>query len=488
MSGFNGSGTFNISGVGLPYTSGTVISSSVANQLNTDLATGLSTCITRDGQSTISANIGWNNYNINNLSALGIGTAAPAGLMEVKSGSTTNFVIDATGNVGIGTSSPAEKLHVSAATNARIKLTESGSGANLILLQQNPNSYLLADNAFLIYTNSTERMRIDSSGNVGIGTSSLNAKLNVSATFGNSAIEEIARINRAGGTSVYASNRAAALTFYDENNPTLTSAVAGLRENPAGTYNGALAFYTNNTGLSAASTVSQLTERMRITSSGYVGIGTSNPAYKLDVIGTVAAGNGTIIGGISYSTRTEMGSFSNHNLGFMTNNTTQMLLDTSGYLLVGYQSSNGAYRLQVNSQIFATSSTIATSDGNYKENITPLSNSLNLICALNPVSFDWKQHPVHNFDRSTTTTGFIAQEVQQALQNTDYVNAIVKTNVCVLEPEEKDQDGNVTKPAVTEEFLGIAEGNLIALLTAAIKELKAELDSVKSEIATLKVS
>jgi hypothetical protein len=56
----------------------------------------------------------------------------------------------------------------------------------------------------------------------------------------------------------------------------------------------------------------------------------------LDVRGGVlAVGNGTITGGFSYSTRVEMGSISNHNLGFIVNNTTQMILDTSGNLGLG---------------------------------------------------------------------------------------------------------------------------------------------------------
>ena len=152
----------------------------------------------------------------------------------------------------------------------------------------------------------------------------------------------------------------------------------------------------------------------------------------------------------------------------------------TGYVLVGYSVSNGAYRFQVNSQIFATSATIATSDGNYKEDITPLDGALELVSALNPVQFSWKEHPVHNFDRAQPTVGFIAQEVQQALADTPYLNSIVKANTCTIEREEFDEEGNVTKPAVTEEFLGIAEGNMIALLTKAIQELKSEFDAYKA--------
>jgi hypothetical protein len=73
--------------------------------------------------------------------------------------------------------------------------------------------------------------------------------------------------------------------------------------------------------------------------SGNVGVGTASPAYKFDVRGGVlAVGNGTIVGGISYSSRTEIGAISNHPLGFITNNVTQMLLDTSGNLGIGTSS------------------------------------------------------------------------------------------------------------------------------------------------------
>ena len=158
----------------------------------------------------------------------------------------------------------------------------------------------------------------------------------------------------------------------------------------------------------------------------------------------------------------------------------RMLLDENGYLLIGYTTSNGAYKLQVNSQIFATSGTIATSDGKYKKDVVPLTNALDLVGKLNPVSFNWKDHPTLNFDKSTKTIGFIAQEVKEALKDTDFVNSIIKKNDCVIENSVKDSvTGEITKPAVTEEFYGIAEGNLIALLTKAVQELKAEIDLLK---------
>ena len=178
-------------------------------------------------------------------------------------------------------------------------------------------------------------------------------------------------------------------------------------------------------------------------------------------------------------------STSGANWRFYTSNagtlTESFRIDENQYLLIGYASSNGAYRLQVNSQIFATSATIATSDGRYKENVQTLGGALGLVMGLNPVSFNWKPHPTHNFDRSTKTIGFIAQEVKETLKGTEYVNAIVKANNCVIQEKEIDEmTGAVIKEEVREEFLGIAEGNMVALLTKAIQELKQEFDAYKA--------
>lgn len=52
---FNGSGTFVINSSGNPVVTGTTISSTWANALTADLATGLSTCVTKDGQTTTTA-------------------------------------------------------------------------------------------------------------------------------------------------------------------------------------------------------------------------------------------------------------------------------------------------------------------------------------------------------------------------------------------------------------------------------------------------
>jgi hypothetical protein len=70
---FNGSGVFQINTAGQPVVSGTVISSTAFNALTADLATGLSTCVTKDGQTTPTANLPMANYK---FTGLGAGTDA----------------------------------------------------------------------------------------------------------------------------------------------------------------------------------------------------------------------------------------------------------------------------------------------------------------------------------------------------------------------------------------------------------------------------
>lgn len=81
---YNGSGTFVINTAGQPVVSGTVISSTAFNALTADLATGLSTAITKDGQTTPTANIPMGS---NKITGLAVGTAATdaATLSQVQS-------------------------------------------------------------------------------------------------------------------------------------------------------------------------------------------------------------------------------------------------------------------------------------------------------------------------------------------------------------------------------------------------------------------
>lgn len=81
---FNGSGVFNINTAGQPVVSGTVITATAFNALTADLATGLSTCLTKDGQTNPTANLPMANYKFTGMGA-GSDATDSANLSQVQS-------------------------------------------------------------------------------------------------------------------------------------------------------------------------------------------------------------------------------------------------------------------------------------------------------------------------------------------------------------------------------------------------------------------
>jgi len=426
--------------------------------------------------------------------------------LGLEAGNAERFRIDSSGNVGIGITSPTALLDVYKASQGGNSTFRAYGPAGQILWANGGASTSYLDSDTIVFRKSTdggntEHVRIDSSGNVGIGTSSPEAILHIST---------------GGGVVPFASSQIvseSAGNNYIELNGGSTSTTALYFGDSSDQDVGGVLYNHNVDSMSFRVNASS---RMTIDSSGNVGIGTSSPTGRLNLVpvGNIGGSGGTMTNAALRIGTTAASSMyfdtneihSAETLNFFSNGTDnsvtdyirfstggtgggeRMRIDSSGNLLVGYTSSNGAYKLQVNSQIFATSATIATSDGNYKENVTPLDGALSLVSQLNPVQFDWKEHPVHEFDRNQPTIGFIAQEVQQVLAEQPYLNSIVKSNECVLEPEETDDEGNVVKEAVTEPFLGIAEGNMVALLTAAIKEQQATISSLETRLAALEAN
>jgi hypothetical protein len=138
---FNGSGTYNLP-AGNPVVTGTTISSSTTNTTNSDIATALTNCITRDGQSTPSANLP---MNAKKLTGLAAGTSAGdsvryeqvvlsgGALGTPTSGTLTNCtgLPVSTGVTGFGTNVATFLATPSSANLAAALTDETGSGANV---------------------------------------------------------------------------------------------------------------------------------------------------------------------------------------------------------------------------------------------------------------------------------------------------------------------------------------------------------------------
>tara|TARA_Y100001937_G_scaffold53658_1_gene74084 strand:+ start:82419 stop:88241 length:5823 start_codon:yes stop_codon:yes gene_type:complete len=234
-------------------------------------------------------------------------------------GSSSNLNIDTAGNVGIGTNNPAAKLHVH---DGHIRMSDGykidWGGTNVRIDGDNSSDY------FRVFTSSTERLRVDTDGSVGIGTTNPSASLDIHGDgadfFLQSNDHKIARIQPRG-----------------------TSADLD---------KGLLSLFDTTT------------EAVRIDSAssswfkgGNVGIGTEGPNALLHVF---SAGNGEIEvernGGALINLQAQaskgvIGTDSNHQLDLKTNGGVRMTLLTNGN--VGIGTNNPAVNLHVESSTSA---------------------------------------------------------------------------------------------------------------------------------------
>ena len=192
-------------------------------------------------------------------------------------------VITDGGNVGIGTASPDYPLTFSSALGNKINFYQGqnwGIGVQNNLVQFINNSSA-GDWTFGHGTTSslTRVMTIEGTGNVGIGTSSPLAPLNIGVD--SATASPIRAIKLGEGTSVVGNGQY--IQFSTSTVDSLGSQIQGVRAGAGAASD--LRFLTTNTS-------SVVSEKLRITEGGNVGIGTTSPGEMLDVRGNIRFGTG----------------------------------------------------------------------------------------------------------------------------------------------------------------------------------------------------
>ena len=325
-----------------------------------------------------------------------------------------------TGTFGTTTSTAATITTGTIPTLVATTLVTTGTGtaaAPAIVPTGDTNTGIFFPDADTIAatTNGTERLRINSSGNVGIGTASPSQKLTV---FSDDVL---------GGVLVTGSN-APCIRLNDTTDGTSYSAVFA--------QNGGVLYLSADSLNTAANSSMRFevdqTECLRIDSSGNVGINKTSPDTSLHILQKAAdANNGLKI---------------------------QEDASASKYYRTLYVDSNGILRFNNGSNeatITLAGSFVNASDSRLKKDITEIKYGLNEVMESMPRSFK-------RVDVAGEYFGFIAQELKNVL------------------PEAVSDD--------SESQLGVDYGSLVAVAFKAIQELKSENDSLKSRIEALEAA
>jgi hypothetical protein len=239
------------------------------------------------------------------------------------------------------------------------------------------------------------------------------------------------------------------------------------------------------------------TERMRITNTGNVGIGTTNPGYKLTVDNDALNTNNPALYVKNPNSSTaaviaefvgDSDSIQIKNIGtgdYAIYNSQQSngiaLFDGNGGVEIRY---NGATVLEADSnggvkvtgQLSATGDVVAySSDERLKENIKPIESAVDKIKQLKGVTFDWNEKSEElGFEPSTKTNdvGVIAQDVEA-----------VFPQLVQLAPFDigSDEDGKATSKS-GEDYKTVNYARLTAVLIEAVKEQQQQIDELKAKL------
>jgi hypothetical protein len=386
--------------------------------------------------------MGFNNSGVTNAQGIPNNTAYFGSLNSYPVAITNSGALVATfstsGNLGIGTSSPGEKLQVAGAIRATGAVAANTTGG--ILAYQGSSTVMLGSwgadastyGAIQFYqANSTgtlnrTAMTLDASGRLLVG---------VTSASGNAALQI------KGATSGYARLEGTSSTLF-AGDASLLITGGGATES-AVRAEGALLFASGGA-----------TERARITSGGDFGIGNTNPLYRLTVDKDTTSA-------LAFFTNSNASAPNGAYIDFSAaspNNATQYFLycEDSTAQRATIRSNGGIANYSANN--------VNLSDRREKTNFSPAKSYLDTICAIPVQTFNYIDQ---SEDDPGLTLGVVAQDVQAVAPE-----LVMESNW-----------GTAEEP---KQRLSIYQTDLQYALMKCVQELKAELDSVKAELATLK--
>ena len=338
-------------------------------------------------------------------------------------GGTEGMRLTSTG-LGIGTSSPAGKLSVNVDASTELITLRSSSGRQIFSHEPGGNARPLTIKAqTLTYADDTAtRLTVDASGNLGLGVTP-------------SAWDSTFKALESGFGSTNGGS------FFVQNNGDYTASIAtNLYYNAGWKY--------KNSAPAARYEVYQNKHQWFTAPSG-----TADNAITFTQAMTLDASGNLLVGTTSVGfTNSRSFTFQGVGDGKVYVNHSTANINGDGYIGFGYNGSQIGSITQNGTTAVAYNT---SSDYRLKENIQPMTGALAKVAALKPCTYNWKAD-------GSDGEGFIAHELAE-----------VCPSAVVGEKDAVDADG---KP----QYQGIDTSFLVATLTAAIQELKAEFDAYKA--------
>jgi len=322
------------------------------------------------------------------------GTTSAGGDMYFNTGGNAEAMrITTSGNVGINTTSPSDFLHIRTGIGWGARITYTGDNSYLRFSSNQIAAFNSSNNGTDLYFNHNAAGNIlfSGTGNVGIGTTSPDTPLSTARGI-------VINSGASNDVQIRMQNNGTGSAGSDGGLLSISGSQMYLWNYEASN----LIFGTNNS------------ERMRIDSSGNIGIGTTSISYRVDISGDARILSGSLGVGVAP-------------------NATDGRIDASNDI-VAYQ----------------------TSDQRLKENVTPIENALEKVKSLTGVEFDWIEEHKHIHGYEGHDTGIIAQQVQAVMPTA------VRTN--------------------DTGYLSVRYEKLIGLLIEANKELAARVEELESKL------